>query len=196
MIKKTIKIGFLATLLFLGNKEAYSQIGKKAIRISLANEAIALPNANPFSGPIHPALFLGYDAIVKSKNHWQTAFGFDLGFFHQRLSENALMLDATYSKGYRIGPITPKFLFGLGYKHSMPTSEVYKFEDGEYKKATFLGKPQFNTKLGFGLEYAINQQYSLMADCRMMVALPYSDLLPFSPHTFTGFGLKINILNK
>ena len=195
MIKKTIRIGFLATLLFLGNK-AYSQIGKKAIRISLANEAIALPSANPFSGPIHPTIFLGYDAKVKSKNHWQTAFGLDLGFFHQRLSENALMLDASYSKGYRIGPITPKFLFAIGYKHSMPAGEVYKFEDGEYTKATFLGKPQFNTKLGLGLEYAINQQYSLTADCRMMVALPYSEKLPFSAHTFTGLGLKINLLSK
>jgi hypothetical protein len=196
MNKKTIRIGLLSTILFIGSKEAFTQFKPKAYRFSVAKEAIALPTNNPFKGPFHPSASIGFDYNVKSKNRWQRSLGFDLSFFHHRLSENALMLDATYTKGLRIGPLQPKFMAAIGYKHSFPANEVYKLENGEYKKASTLGKSQFNTKLGMGLEYAVNQQYSLITDYRFMVALPYSELLPFSLHSFCSLGIKINMIGK
>lgn len=194
MNNKTIRIGLLSSLLLVSSEQIFSQFKPKAYRFSIAKEAVALPTNNPFDGQIHPSATIGVDYRVKNKNRWQSTLGLDLGFFHQRLSENAVMLDATYTKGIRFGKLQPKFLAAIGYKHSLPAGELYKLVDGEYKKTTFLGKPQFNTKLGFGLEYAVNERYSLISEYKFMVALPYSDQLPFSLHSFLGIGLKVNLL--
>jgi hypothetical protein len=186
----------ISTIILLNFSNAYGQFSPKAIRFSFANEGIVLPSGRLYQSPIHPAFFIGIDTKVKNKNNWQTTRGLELGFYHHRLSENALMLDLRYSKGYKVGKFLPTFLAMLGIKQSMPVSEVYKLKDGQYEKVRAIGKTQFAPKLGIGLEYAANDRISFMTDYKIMLSLPYSNDLPFSPHTFLGVGIKLNLQNN
>jgi hypothetical protein len=173
-------------------------IGKaqKNLKVSLINEAVSLPMLRVLQTPIHPGVSIGTDFLVKSRNHWQSTLGADFAFFHHRLSENAVMLDATYALGYRFGfGLQPKLMAALGYKHTLAAGEVYALENGVYEKVTYWGKAQFNAKVGFGLEYALNKKYSLTTDYKTMLVLPYSQKLPFSLHTLLSAGIKVNLKN-
>lgn len=171
--------------------------GQKTLRVAFFNEATSIPSLRILETPIHPGLTIGADFIQRSRKHWHTAVGTDLSFFHHRLSENAVMLDATYALGYkfRFG-LQPKFLAALGYKQTLAAGEVYELKNGEYEKANYLGKPQFNAKVGFGLEYALNEKYSLTTDYKTMLVLPYSQKIPFALHTLLSVGMKVNLKNN
>ena len=195
MIKiHVMTIGLISFLLYPFNHEAISQTGPKSIRVSLYNEATTLPDAGIFHTPLHPGITVGADLFTRSGKHWQRSFGADLTFYHHEMSENAIMLDAVYSLGYRFGfGLQLKIITGAGYKHSFLPGDVYRFENGEYHKVTDWGTSHVNMKLGLGLEFPINEKISLTADQKLMVALPYSESLPFSLHSFRGVGVKINL---
>ena len=187
-------LGLIATLFSIGNQEVIAQLKPKSIRVSLYNEATSLPSGWLFSYPIHPGIAVGTDLMSKSGKHWQKSFGVDLTFYHHKISENAIMLDATYSIGYKLGfGLQIKWITAAGYKRSFLPGDVYKFEDGEYRRITDWGMSHFNFKLGFGLEFPLNGRFSLTTDRKMMIAFPYSKSLPFSAHAFTGFGVKVNL---
>lgn len=193
------KTKFIAQGIFLAILLSYApihaQFRPQALRFSVANEGSVLPSWRLYQSPIHPTFSVGIDTKTKSNHHWRRTFGLELGFFYHRQSENALMLDLTYIKGYQIGRFQPKFLVSLGYKHSLPVSEVYRLKDGQYTKAAFWGKAQFAPKIGIGLEYVVNDKISLTTDYKIMLSLPYSDAVPFSPHTFLGVGVKLKLKN-
>ena len=170
--------------------------GQKTLRVAVLNEATTLPSLRILETPIHPGLTIGADFLVRRGKHWQTAIGTDLSFFHHRLSENALMLDATYALGYKFGfGLQPKFLAALGYKHTLAAGEVYELKNGSYEESNYLGKSQFNAKVGFGLEYALSEKYSLTTDYKTMLVQPYSQKIPFSLHTLLSVGMKVNFKN-
>ena len=196
MIKlHVMTIGLIAFLLYPFNHEAISQIGPKSIRVSLYNEATTLPDGGIFHTPLHPGITVGTDLLTRSRKHWQKSLEADLTFYHHEMIENALMLDVMYSIGYKFGfGLQLKFITGAGYKHSFLPGDVYRFENGEYKKVADWGMSHVNMKLGLGLEFPINEKISLTADQKLMVALPYSKSLPFSLHSFRGIGVKINLL--
>ncbi len=169
---------------------------QSTLRVAALNEATSIPSLRMLETPIHPGVSIGTDFRVKTSRHWQSTLGADLSFFHHRLSENALMLDATYSLGYRFPfGLQPKFLAALGYKHTLAAGEVYELKNGSYEEANYLGKSQFNAKVGFGLEYALNEKYSLTTDYKTMVVLPYSQKIPFALHTLLSVGMKVNLKN-
>jgi hypothetical protein len=171
--------------------------GQKSLRVSALNEATSLPSLRVLETPIHPGLTIGADFLVRRGRHWQKALGTEITFFHHRLSENALMLDATYALGYRFGfGLQPKFLAALGYKQTLAAGEVYELKNGAYEKAGYLGKAQFSAKVGFGLEYALNEKYSLTTDYRTMLVLPYSKIIPFALHTLLSVGMKVDLRNN
>lgn len=171
--------------------------GQSTLRIAALNEATSLPSLRMLETPIHPGFTIGADFLVKRGKHWQTAVGTDLSFFHHRLSENALMLDATYALGYRLPfGLQPKFLAALGYKHTLAAGEAYKLKNGSYEKVDYLGKPQFNAKIGFGLEYALNEKYSVTTEYKTMLVLPYSQKTPFALHTLLSMGMKVILKNN
>ena len=196
MIKiHVLTIGLIALLLSPFNHEAISQIGPKSIRVSLYNEATTLPDGGIFHTPLHPGITVGTDLFARSGKHWQKSLGADLTFYHHELSENALMLDAIYTLGYKFGfGLQLKLITGAGYKHSFLPGDVYRFENGVYQKGPDRGMSHVNIKLGLGLEFPINDKISLTADQKLMVALPYSESLPFSLNSFRGIGVKINLL--
>jgi Outer membrane protein beta-barrel domain len=188
--KKQILLLGLISSAFFDSSEVCAQVGLQTVRLSVANEATGLPSFKV----IHPTVNVGADFWVKSGKHWQKSLGLDLTYFYHRQSENALMVDVSYALGYRFGfGLQPKFTAAMGYKRSLPSGAAFDYQEGEYRKVTYTGASQFNTKLGLGLEYDLNPTYSLMADYKAMVALPYSRAIPFSLHTFVGLGVKMHI---
>lgn len=197
-MKRKLKIiGLVSILLLATNQEGFSQIKLRTLRASFYNEALSLPTIRLLRAPIHPTITVGTDFWVKSGKHWQQSLGSDLTFYHHRLSENALIVDGIYSFGYKFGfGLQAKLIGGIGYKHSFVAGEVYKFEDGEYKKAINWGTSHFNVKVGLGFEFPLNEKFSATADYKFMIATPYSEALSFSTHTFIGVGFKIYLTNK
>jgi len=174
----------------------HAQFSPKTLRISAINEATTLPSWRLVQLPLHPGIQIGTDLLAKEGRHWTTSLGVDLGYYYHRLYEHAVMLDGTFAAGYRFNfGLQPKLLASAGYKHSILSDAVFEYNGEEYQKSFYLGRPQFNFKIGAGLEYALNDRYSIMVDYRAMVALPYSPKqgVPFSLHNLFGAGLKFNL---
>lgn len=190
LISKTILI-----IVLLNSINSFAQFQPKTLRFAFLNEATALPSTRLLRFPIHPTFNVGTDFRVRSGKHWQRAFGADAYYYYQRLAEHAIMLDASYRIGYKFNfGLQINFLTALGYKHGILSGEKYELKDGTYQQTSHWGKPQINTKLGFGLEYPISEKYSIMTDYKVMVAAPSGGLyIPFTINTFLGAGLKINL---
>ncbi len=185
----------LAVSVLLACTQSFGQF--KTLRIGVSNETIGFPSLKITKLPIHPAVTIGTDFRVRSGKHWQRALGTDLYYSYKEANEHALMLDAAYRLGYKFNfGLQINLLTALGYKHAILTGDKYKLVDGEYKKASHWGKSQFNTKIGFGIEYPISKKYSILADYKAMAVAPFGDrILPFSINTFLGSGVRINLVN-
>jgi hypothetical protein len=183
-----------AILLSIGKQEISAMTGPESIRVAFFNEATSLPGKSLISLPVHPGITVGTDLRSVSGRHLERSAGADLSFYHHRLSENAIMLDGVYAIGFKPFPwFQVKFIMGAGYKHTFLPGKVFNFEEGEYRQEADWGKSQFNMKLGLGLEFKINDTFSLTADRKFMVAVPYSESLPFSTHILTCFGIKMRL---
>jgi hypothetical protein len=193
MLQKNYFKILLSTVCLLNYSTVHGQFSPKSIRVSFANEALILPSWKIYQSPINPTLLIGIDTKIKSNKNWQTAKGIELGYFYQRSNESALMLDINYAKGYKIGRIQPMFLAAIGAKQILPYSEAFRLKDGQYEKSRAFGRTQLATKLGLGLAYALSEKVSISTDYKVMLSLPYSKNFPFSPHTFLGVGLRINL---
>jgi hypothetical protein len=196
--KKTNLLGkVLAACLLLHFPHVQAQLKPKTLRVAFLNEAIKLPDSRLLSGPLHPTLNVGTDLRVRSKKHWQSALGADFYYNYHRLTEHALMLDASYRLGYRFGfGLQLNLHTALGYKHAILAGDKFALKEGEYQKTTHWGKAMLNAKIGLGLEYPVSQRYSLLADYKAMGAYPTGGFfVPFSAHTLVGAGLKINLKN-
>jgi hypothetical protein len=181
---------FFVVLLLLANT-AYSQ---NTLRLSFLNESTNVPSYKILTFPIHPGITIGTDFWIKEREHWQKTLGVDASFYHHRLSENAIMLDGSFSVGYRFRfGLQPKFLAAMGYKQSFAAGEIYELKDGAYESTNPLQRAQFNMKLGFGLDYKLNERLSLNVDYRSMLASPFSESLPFSLHNIFRVGLILSI---
>lgn len=193
--KTKIVVKAILFIVLLNAVKSFAQFHPKTIRVAFLNEATALPSTRLLKFPIHPTLNIGTDFRVRSGKHWQRALGVDAYYYYQRLDQHTIMLDASYRIGYKFNfGLQVNLLTALGYKHAILSGEKYELKDGTYQKTSHWGKPQINTKLGFGLEYPISEKYSIMTNYKVMVAAPSGGLyIPFSINTFLGAGLKINL---
>lgn len=192
-----ISITAFACLAFCQATFSQLHFRPKTFRASFYNEATTLPTMHLVRLPIHPCITLGTDLWLKSGEHWHRSAGADLSFYHHRLNENAVMLDAIYNIGYAFGfGLQPKLIAAIGYKHAFAPSESYTFKNGEYQQETNWGTSHVNLKLGFGLEYPLTEKFCITSDYKFMVDAPYSESIPFSTHTFIGVGLKMKIDKK
>lgn len=176
--------------------QIHAQIKPQNIRISVFSEATTMPTLKPIQLPLHPGILLGTDVWSSSGKHWHKALGAELCYYHHRLYEHAIMLDASYRIGYqfKLG-LAINLLSNIGYKHSILEGPLYKFKNGSYEKSMHSGRAQFNAKLGLGLSYNLNSTYSITTDYKIMMATPYAPKkeMPFALHSFLGIGVRINL---
>lgn len=198
MKKAELLSKMLMLLILLNHSQSYAQFKPKTLRLSFANEMASLPSFRLLKFPVHPAFNAGTDFRVKSGKHWQKAVGVDAYYYHHRLAEHAIMLDASYRLGYRFNfGLQVNLLTALGYKHTILPGDKYGLKEGEYKKARHFGKPMANAKVGLGLEYPLSEKYSVTTDYKVMLAGPSGNIyIPFAINTFLGAGLKIKLENN
>jgi len=176
-----------------------AQIKPVSLRFEFINEMTSLPTYKVVQKPIHPGFLIGVDVWEKTNTKWPQTLGVDFGYYYHRLYEHAFMLDGSYSFGYKFQfGLRVKLLGSLGYKHSILSGNEYKFEDGDYKESTHWGKPQFNAKVGIGLEYPVYKHLSLTANVKEMLALPYAPKkgMPFATHSLFSIGVKYSFLKN
>ena len=195
--RQNLKVTLAAIIvIIIAQTSVYSQWKPKTLKVAFVSESVSVPFGQIVVDPIHPGFFVGTDLRVKDQTRWYRSLGVEAGYYYHRLYEHAFMLDAVYKFGYTFGFKLQVNLTGtLGYKHSMLTGKTFVLENGEYKAKKHLGKPQFDTKIGLGLEYPVNSKFSLTADYLGMIAIPYSpdQGMPFATHALLKIGTKIKL---
>jgi hypothetical protein len=185
----------LGLFLLLWASTLSAQLRPQTLRLAIANQTTGLPSLQIDLSPFHPTLNVGTDLRVRSGKHWQRILGLDFYYYYHRTQEHALMLDVSYRSGYRFGSgLQTNVYTALGYKHAILSGEKFRLENGEYQRASHWGKPQFNTKLGLGMEYPLSERTNLMADYKIMIAYPTGAFfVPFSLQNFFGLGLNFRL---
>ena len=189
-LKSILAIAIISTCFQVAG---YSQLNPKTLNVALVSESISIPFAQFVPTAAHPGFAIGTDLWVNDKTSWHKSLGVEAGYFYHRTFEHAVMLDAVYNLGYTFNfKLRTNFITSVGYKHSILSGSTYVLEDGEYLKKTHLGVPQFNFKIGFGLEYPITDRYGITANYIGSVPVPGINGNPFSLHTLIQVGTKIN----
>lgn len=190
-MKKSQFVICLVALIAAASLQA--QVSPKSLRVSVLTEATALPSLNVVRIPLHPGISVGMEFWSKAGEHWDRSLSAEFSYYYHRMSEHALVLDGVYRLGYRFDfGLTPNFMAGIGYKHSILPGTVFVLENGEYSATHHGGQPQLNLKLGLGLEYRVTGAFSVTAAYSTMVATPYP-LIPVSLHALFSIGTKINL---
>ena len=131
---------------------AYSQ-GKRGF-IGISQNAIAL--GNPFAkGPIHPAIDVGIARMLNDHPKIRWFQTYRLGITSQGDAQTVVPIYSElgfryiFPGGFAIGP-----QLGLGYMHAFSGSPTVKRnDDGSYRKALHLGRPQAMGALTLGASY-------------------------------------------
>ena len=189
----------MALMFFTSTMVCSAQIRLNAFRVAALNEAVTLPSYKVIKLPIHPGALIGVDLWQKTTKHWTKTMGVDLSYYYHNLYEHATMLDAAYTLGYKFNfGLQTKLLTNVGYKQSFLTGDVFKFKNGDYERVYLTGQAQLNIKLGLGLEYPVNEKWSITTDYKFMLAMPYAPKSgkPFATHSLFGLGIKINLVGN
>ena len=170
---------------FLHPNLSFGQFSPKSFRVAISgNNLNYIPKYN------HPGLAVGVDFRDKMGKHFRRTLGAELSYYKIKGMEQSVMLDATYSFGFvfRSG-FEMKLLTDLGYKFSAFTGDVYKFSDGQYEKTNkIVGQSQLNLKLGFGLEYPLNDRFAILAHAKSNLYAP-----PLVNHLFIFINQELSL---
>jgi len=181
-------------LIFFGLGISNISYGQKIKNVHLAWSA----NNFGYQVPIynHFGFVGGVDFWEKSNKHIKQNFGTNLSYYYFEGFEHSLMLDATYSIGYKFNfGLETKIITDLGYKASILEGDKYELIDGQYEKSNkTYGQSQVNLKLGIGLEYTFNDLIAVYLEAKLMGYLPYTPkaYIPFNLNQIANFGIKYN----
>jgi hypothetical protein len=194
--KQTTVYLSLIVLLMISNL-SFGQISVKSVRIAITgNNLTDIPKYN------HLGFSTGVNFMEKQGKHFKKTFGVELSYYKIKKMEQSVILDATYSFGYvfKFG-LETKLLADLGYKYSAFTGDVYEFSNGQYQETNKIaGQSQLNLKLGFGLEYPLNNKFSIYTHAKV---IGYTNRLLNLGHAQFFFinqelslGIKYNLIKK
>ncbi|MFK7972126.1 MAG: hypothetical protein AB8F95_17285 [Bacteroidia bacterium] len=147
-MKKHVLLAFLIGLV------SFSFAQKRAF-IGISQNAISL--GNPLAkGPIQPGIDVGIARMLNDHPRVRWFQTYRLGITHQRDIQTSIPIYSELgfryilgSSGFAIGP-----QLGLGYLHAISASPTVKRnDDGSYKKAFNLGRPQGMLAFTLGASY-------------------------------------------
>ena len=172
------------------------------VRISVGNEATAIPYTRFLSLPLHPSLQVGTEFEYKQSSHhylYQTA---NLGYiFHNYLYQGAY-ISSEIGYDYKFGfGLNAKALFGLGYLHTFTTQQEYRFENGEFVKGADRGNARFMPSLSIGAGYRFDKNDDNPVEIFLLyqswIEYPYSPgFIPVMTHICLQAGIKFFILTN
>lgn len=132
---------------------------EQSCSISITNNATALPFGilkGYFSAPVHPGFELDWNQTVSKKKKHDWFRGIHVGYFYHRFVQHGIPLYIDYGYRYKAGKaFHASAAIGAGYFHSIPAVEVLKNDNGDYKNAKGIGRPQAMIAFTLGTGYTI-----------------------------------------
>ncbi len=187
----------ILTLFFLlWATSAYGQNAATPVKISVGNEATAVPFSQIVTSPIHPALQVGTEFDWRESDHFRLYPTVNIGYmFHKNLFQGLyingeLGFDVKFDFGLSL-----KSALGIGYLHTFTTQDEYQFKNGRYVNGRDKGNsrfmPSFTVGLGYRLQPGDYQSTELFLLYQSWLEYPYSPgFIPLMSHTNLQFGSK------
>lgn len=196
-MKKFLFFTFLLVTLYLQaqNKNHYS--------IAFTNNSSSYP-FNTLSGffktPFHPGIELSWSRNIKEKKKHDWFRDVKLGYFYHRFVQHGIPIYLNYGYRYKYSKqFYSQISLGGGYFHSIPATEVLKLNDnGDYKNAKGIGRPQAMFALNIGTGYVFkltNQQpLNLFLEYQARIQTPFvKSYVPILPYNQLAIGTSITI---
>lgn len=169
---------------------------KLPIKVSIFNEATAIPFTQALAEPIHPGLQIGTEFSYKNtlrKHVYQTA---NLGFiFHNHLYQGVfIQTDLGYDFRFAFG-LTIKALLGIGYLHTFTTRQEFQLIKGSYVSQNDRGNARAMPSLAVGFGYRLKPSKLLSPEIFILyqpwIEYPYSPgFIPLMTHINLQLGAK------
>jgi hypothetical protein len=169
------------------------------LKVSVFNEATALPYTRFFILPVHPGILAGTEFTYNRKEHstfFQTA---SVCYFYHRNLAQGIGLITELGYAYRLNNgFTFSALLGAGYMHTFATAREFTFTNGQYKKKTDKGNarlcPSFTLSVGYRLKKSVDNSPELFMSYQSWGEYPYSPgFIPVMAHISLHIGTKFFI---
>ncbi|MET2983627.1 hypothetical protein [Aureibaculum conchae] len=198
MKKKTSKLITNLILLLCITVKAQTTTNDKIYSISatLFDEHIAAPFEIREDSPRHLGAAISYELSRKRSGVYQFAHIFQIGYYYHKNFNQAGFIawkpkfELRFADTFNIHVI-----LGVGYAHSFPTQQTYKFDNGKYKKKTNWGKPHFMPSVGFGAGLHLDKlgiPIEIFGRYETFSLAPYAikGRIPMTINTMLGLGVK------
>lgn len=174
----------------------YAQDNSLPLRISISNEATAIPFTKIPVEPVHPGVQLGTEFMWRESSHFRLYPAVNIGYmFHKNLFQGLyvngeLGFDYKFSFGLNL-----KSALGIGYLHTFATQQEFQFENGRYKKGRDKGNSRVMPSLSLGAGYRFEpdnyRSPELFVLYQTWLEYPYSPgFIPLMSHTNIHMGVK------
>lgn len=167
--------------------------------ISVTNNATAFPYGilkGYFTAPVHPGIELGWNQTLSKKKKHDWFRGVHVGYFYHRFVQHGIPLYVDYGYRYKAGKaFQASAALGAGYFHSIPAVEVLKNENGEYRNAKGIGRPQAMVAFTLGAGYTIpvkDQPLTLFINYQVRLQTPFvKSYVPVLPYNQVAVGASL-----
>jgi hypothetical protein len=161
-------------------------------RITLLDEAIAVPATALVPTPLHPGVMVGTSLVSSVTEHLEHRLQLDVGGYLHRPVEHALFVLPTWQgTWWPVRALGVSLLGGVGYKHGFYGAPTFVERDGAWVRRTRPGRPEVTGQVGAGLAVRASERWSVLVQHRGSVDGPFSpDLAPALLHLTTHLGLE------
>lgn len=160
-------------------------------RLTVLDEAMALPATSLVSTPIHPGLMVGTSPWSSGGERLEHRLQLDGGVYLHAPLEHALFLLPSWQETcWPTRPLGLSLLGGVGAKLALPASPRWTKQDGEWRSSTRL-HPELTAQLGLGLDLRVHERWTVILQHRGALDAPFSpELAPAMFHRTTHLGLE------
>jgi hypothetical protein len=161
-------------------------------RVTLFDEAIAVPATALVPMPLHPGVMAGSSIVSAGNEHLEHRLQVDVGGYLHRPVEHAVFVLPTWQgTWWPVRMLGVSLLGGVGYKHSFYSTPTWVERDGAWVRSARGGRPEVTGQAGVGLDVRTGDRWSVMVQHRGSVDGPFSpDLAPALLHLTTHLGLE------
>ncbi|MEO0338125.1 MAG: hypothetical protein AAF242_02820 [Bacteroidota bacterium] len=184
------KVLFVFLCLYVFGIQAKAQLSSdQPLKISILDESISLPNTWFLDYSFNPAIMVGTEITLKSNPKNAFFLSGDLGFYHHKGIQSALVFNLGLGYRQEIGRLYASLRLGPGYSHIFTASQIYEYENGEYVEKGDLGRPTFSPFIALEVGYALSSKAQRPELFLTMIESVDINAVTF-PHQFVGLGLK------
>lgn len=180
----------------------WSQEQAIPVRISVFNEATAIPFSKIITTPIHPGIQVGTEFEYKNEQRYRWFQTANVSYFyHNHLMQGVGINTELGYEHHLFENFSVSGLLGLGYMHTFTTKQEYAFTNGHYEKKPDKGNarlyPSISFDLGYSLKKGVNESPQIFIRYQSWAEYPYSPgFIPIMTHINFHVGAKIFITHK